>query len=76
MARCALRHHQRKNIFIFANQEDLRIFLICFFTVRAVTADGILLLSACGCRAADKAKACPHGLSRKRLQIGGTQKIL
>ena len=37
-------------------------------------ASGILLLSACGCRAADKAKAHPHGSSRKRLQIGGTQK--
>ena len=31
MAPRALRHHQRKNIFIFANQENLRIFLICFF---------------------------------------------
>ena len=41
MAPRALRHHQRKNIFIYANQEDLRIFLICFFTVRAVTANGI-----------------------------------
>jgi len=41
MAPRALRHHQRKNIFIYANQEDLRIFLICFFTEKVVMANGI-----------------------------------
>ena len=41
MAPRALRHHQRKNIFIFANQENLRIFLICFFTRKVVMVNGI-----------------------------------
>jgi len=39
-------------------------------------ANGILpALAPCGnIRTADSAQAYPHGLSRKRLEIGGTQK--
>ena len=44
-----------KIIFNFANLENLRIFQICLFTGGAITGNGILLLSACSCRAADNA---------------------
>jgi len=37
--RCAI--ISGKIIFNIANQEDLRIFLICFFTGKVVTANGI-----------------------------------
>ncbi len=34
-------HHQRKNIFYIANKPALQGWLVCFFTGRVVTADGI-----------------------------------
>ena len=59
--------------FIAAQPRSFRSY---FFTGKVVTGNGMLLLSAYRRRAADSAQAYPHGLSHKRLKIGGTQKIL
>jgi hypothetical protein len=63
----------------FANKPALRGWFVFFFTGRG--RDGkhgiVPALAPCGSiRAADGAQTYPHGLSRKRLKIGGTQKIL
>jgi hypothetical protein len=79
MSSASLWAYSAEKLFLMiAKQPDLRVWLFCFFTGkgRGGKRHLLLLVSFGNSRKAIKLCYCPYVSSRKRLQIGATQKIL